>query len=283
MKKVPESHHVAILKKCSRGPTIISQDPWTAGPFSGEAFSQLLMYGPRTPAKRTRRASSYPSTRLPKRPSQGGVGLRKYRPLPPAILNIGTGFPKQVKFTHKYCEFFNNVSTSGVPQAYRFRANGMFDPNHTGTGHQPLFFDQLGAIYDQYTVISSKITVSAVPSASSTVPQQVGININDDAVGIAAVDINTINEQTESSFKQIAYTPEAPVMLTRYWSALKSFGANPLANSELRGTLSSDPTEQMFFVLYSAAIDGASTVGIWCTVTIEYTAIWNELKDISSS
>ena len=33
------------------------------------------------------------------------------------------------------------------------------DPNHTGVGHQPLYFDQLMTIYNHYIVIGAKITV----------------------------------------------------------------------------------------------------------------------------
>ena len=32
-------------------------------------------------------------------------------------------------------------------------------PNHTGVGHQPLYFDQLMTIYNHYIVIGAKITV----------------------------------------------------------------------------------------------------------------------------
>lgn len=188
-----------------------------------------------------------------------------------------------IKITHRYCQTFNNVSSTGVTAVQRFRTNGMYDPDQTGTGHQPMFFDQLAALYNHYVVIGSKITVKCVPSTSTTVPQFVGVNINDDSSLPGGVDVNTINEQPDSVFRQIAYAPDKPITITRKWSAKKRFGGSILANTELQGTPTTDPTEQSFFTLYNVAVDGASNVGCWMTVTIEYIAIWKELKDVGGS
>ena len=38
--------------------------------------------------------------------------------------------------------------------------NSLFDPNRTGTGHQPYGFDQLSTFYNRYYVTGSKMTVT---------------------------------------------------------------------------------------------------------------------------
>ena len=41
--------------------------------------------------------------------------------------------------------------------------NSLFDPDFTGTGHQPYYFDQFATIYQRYTVIGSKLTATFTP------------------------------------------------------------------------------------------------------------------------
>ena len=57
-----------------------------------------------------------------------------------------------------------------IDQKYRSRenqfvANGAFDPNLTGVGHQPRGFDQFMAGYETFTVTGSKISVNFVYDA----------------------------------------------------------------------------------------------------------------------
>jgi len=207
--------------------------------------------------------------------------FRRSRTKYPVSRSMGVGFPKMLKMTHKYVETVQLLSTSGIVAAYRFRANGMFDPNQTGGGHQPLYADQVKELYNHFTVIGSKITVRFIPTSSSAVPQHVGINLNDDTTALTSY--QDISEQTQSRIKAIAYTPEKPVILTARYSAKKMYGGSILANSDLRCTGTSDPSEQAYFVIYSAPLDGSSSVGLYCSVTIEYICVWRELKDIAGS
>lgn len=43
---------------------------------------------------------------------------------------------------------------------YQFRANSVYDPDYTGIGHQPMYFDNFASLYTKYRVLSSKITVT---------------------------------------------------------------------------------------------------------------------------
>jgi len=52
-------------------------------------------------------------------------------------------------------------STAMLPTAFNnFSMNSLFDPNRTGTGHQPYGFDQLSTFYNRYYVTGSKMTVT---------------------------------------------------------------------------------------------------------------------------
>ena len=62
----------------------------------------------------------------------------------------------------RYCQRCAINPAAGVTNSYLFRANSLFDPDLTGTGHQPLGFDEWAKFYRRYCVLGSKITVQAI-------------------------------------------------------------------------------------------------------------------------
>jgi len=194
-----------------------------------------------------------------------------------------TGFPDQLTMTHRYCESGVSVtSTLGVMGHYLFRANGMFDPNATGSGHQPLYFDQLTAIYNHWHVIGSRIKVVGITADSNTATFSWALWQNDDT-STTPSDIFAVAEQSKGVLKmQPAQVTATPQFATLGWSAKKTFGGSTLADSELQGTVAADPTEQSFFQI-TVQTHGGVTAAMLFNVEIEYIAVWTEVKDISSS
>lgn len=234
-----------------------------------------------TPAKRAR-YSKYPS-----RPSRAkrSTAVTPSNPRVPRNLNfvkMGKGFPKKLTMTHKYCEL-NTYGAAGAGTALQYRANGMYDPNSTLTGHQPLYFDQLSAIYDHYTVISSKINVQVWCLDPVHKGIVISLSIDDDTATINA----DPSYQAEKSSGSSAVIPSdshdlAPV-LRCLWNARAIFGGSILGNDNLQGTGTSDPTEQSFFTICIRPDDLLTAVTVNVRVQIEYTAVWDELKDLAQS
>lgn len=199
-----------------------------------------------------------------------------------SMVPIGLGFPKKVLVTHRYQECVAVGSTTGSLGKYSFACNGMFDPNITSTGHQPMYFDQFGAIYDQYTVIASKVKFTVV---ATTVNNSflVATDINDDTTTTATT-ISTVGEHSPG---KIRYYPglsgTAPLVLTNKWSAKKYFGGSILGNDNLQGTPAANPLELSYFDFYIQDPVGLASVACNVYVEIEYIAIWTELKDIGPS
>lgn len=82
------------------------------------------------------------------------------------------GFPDKLRTRLRYCDQFQ-LGTGVTNWVYRF--NSLYDPDLSGTGHQPRYFDQLCAangIYSKYRVLGAKakITFSEfTPSVPTTV------------------------------------------------------------------------------------------------------------------
>lgn len=202
--------------------------------------------------------------------------------VPRTMVTLGTGLPKKIMCKHKYQETVSITIPIGVViQRYIFSANGMYDPNITGTGHQPLYFDQLSALYDHYCVIGSKIRVLFPPPIDSNL--NVGILIDDDG-GFPYASSDTVAEQTQATRALVVPTLTRPTYLSRKWSAKKFFGGSILANTELQGNTVANPAEQSYFgIFFQSQSTPTAAYTYNFIVEIEYLAIWKELKDIASS
>lgn len=197
--------------------------------------------------------------------------------------NLGQGFPDKLTMTHRYVErvTLTNAAPSAV-QTGHFSCNGLYDPNTSGTGHQPIYFDQLTAIYDQYCVILSKIKITF--TNTGTVPCYAGVFLNDDT----AMTGTTYYDASEQSNSKIVLlgardSGSATRTIVRYWGVRKWFGKSPLANDVLRGTSTTNPTEQMHFMYWTQPIDATTVETVYATAQIEYVTVWTELKDIATS
>lgn len=197
--------------------------------------------------------------------------------MPATTLSLGPqGFPKKLRFVHKYVESlaFTAGSASDVRQ---FSCNGLYDPNISGTGHQPLYFDQLSAIYNHYTVFKSTCTYLVVLTST---PCLVSHYIEDDtsiSTGSQSAEMSTSTVTTHSNLAV------RPTRLTRTWVGKQFFGGNLFDNDQLGGTPSANPVEQMYFTFNVTAIDGVTIPSYSVLVEVLYEAVWDELKTIAQS
>lgn len=195
-------------------------------------------------------------------------------------VSVGKGLPKQMIITQKYREVVPLNSVAGSTAVYSFSCNSIYDPNYTGTGHQPMYFDQLGALYDHYCVIGSKIRYKIV---NASVPVKLAFYVNDDSA-VTPTSPEGASELTSGKlFLLPASGTTAPLRFTGSWSAKKYFGKGVLANTELQGTTSSNPTEQSFYTLVTQSADLSSNSSVYIDAEIDYIVVWKELKDIGQS
>lgn len=91
-----------------------------------------------------------------------------------------TPFPESKWVMHKYAtRLILPAGTIGSTQGYVFRANGLYDPDYTGAGHQPMYRDELALQYDKYTVVSSWIKITFIPDISNAVPFIANLALDD--------------------------------------------------------------------------------------------------------
>lgn len=75
----------------------------------------------------------------------------------------------------KYNEGFGSAAT---PIDYVWNLNSIFDPNQTGTGHQPYGHDTLALLYNRYRVIKTSFILRAASGTAGTYTARVVVGAN---------------------------------------------------------------------------------------------------------
>ncbi len=73
---------------------------------------------------------------------------------------FGTSFRTTLTYA-QYVDF--NFAVSNTAYNYQFNANSVYDPDRTGTGHQPYGHDQLSLLFNRYRVMRFQYLCEIVP------------------------------------------------------------------------------------------------------------------------
>lgn len=229
----------------------------------------------------SRNSTARDSSSVAKRTKYSSKKKKQYQAYP-TVVKIGKQpIPKQLFNRLKYAESVNvTLNVSGLG-SYIFSCNGMYDPNITGTGHQPMYFDQFSALYDHYTVLKSKMKCTVVGHPNAALLFGLG---QDDDTTIAAPNSYTMWERPGFQVKSVnAAVEPSDTFLWSSWDAKKVYGGDPQSDPELQGTATSNPTEQTYYIAY---FDGGVTLGsqtVTILAEIWYEVVWDEFVSMASS
>lgn len=169
---------------------------------------------------------------------------------------------------------------SGVTIAeHRFSANGLFDPDETGTGHQPLLFDEYALLYNSYNVVSSRIKIMPVPitASTNTIPAFYGVFADGDTTlgyGLAT----SVFEDSRIKGK-VAYTGSALSWATNMTPSQMTRSASFNAKKFLSLAAATTPTlvtgtpvaaALAHYHIWAGSIAGGDPGSVTFLVTIDY-------------
>lgn len=122
-----------------------------------------------------------------------------------AIVGLGSsfGFPQKMRTKLRYCDTITFDGSSAVG-TNTFRMNSLYDPDLSGVGHQPTWFDQIcnaagSAPYGRYRVLGSKLTVTF---SNSTAPATAALNTSPELVFIEPSTASTAAYTSTSSLME---------------------------------------------------------------------------------
>lgn len=189
------------------------------------------------------------------------------------------------KMSLPYCEqaVSLNPGIGGIPVFHYFSANGLYDPNVTGGGHQPLGFDQIMPMYDHYTVIASKITITFFNDDSSN-KQIVGVRLSDNTSSGVAADVSNIQENGGGKYVWLNQKGNDGDMCTMTLGCSpKKYFAKSLNDDTYKGGIGANPADQVYFQIWAAPFQSVDSGVIYFNVRIDYIAIFSEPKILASS
>lgn len=185
------------------------------------------------------------------------------------------GFPNSIITKLRYVTYINLSAAAGSVAGNVFAANGIWDPDLSGVGHQPLYRDNYASIYDQYTVIGSKITCTYT-STNATLGAYIGITGDDDSTVTGTLE--TLMEQNNSVSTMVGAAGAPPITLSQTFEPLEAFGVDTKDDGFSATTVGANPTELWCYKVWAINADISAISPIYCRVEIDYTVKFAELQ-----
>lgn len=143
-------------------------------------------------------------------------------------------------------KFTINPAAAGLLGVYQFSLNSLFDPNITGTGHQPVNFDQYALMFQQYQVYAVEVKATIWGPGSQMIA---GITATRDSAPQTAFEQYVENGITQWCGTDAAASGQAvreftmEVDLPAMWGLTKS---QFLSDDRTRSTFGASPLEQAY-------------------------------------
>lgn len=243
------------------------------------------MFKPKRPqghSKRNRNTAAAAASGITE-PAQ--VGLPRFLnldPFPP-IMHRKLAYSQVVRLTS------GSGGLSGTSQV--FRANSLYDPDLTGTGHQPYGFDQLCSAtgpYSRYKVCGAVITARVTaPALDDGVWVAVAIHNPGSSATIAGLSLDTIAEKHNTKVMYISGTGEQEKVhtikmpnLATYCNLTKQQFDTDKDN--FTAAYNGNPGS-VLRVEYTAVEPFVDSVGVTLLVNIEYDATFYTRNQLTQS
>jgi len=194
----------------------------------------------------------------------------------------------------RYVETFGLDGAAAQSAVHVFRANGLFDPNMTGGGHQPKGFDQIALFWKRFHVLGSRIRVSQYDLTNASISPYAlwGVGLSNTGTSFSARALDDILEGEKSTqLIRLAGNvntnsligPVKRTVATVKFSAKKFFGKSAVHDIEYSCTNAADPTIQAYFEVWAVG-DGTSNPGTMLFLAqIEYIVLCDEPIFLSQS
>lgn len=193
------------------------------------------------------------------------------------------GFPDRLVTKLRYCDVMDVGISTGSVTSQTFALNSLYDPDRTNVGHQPMFFDQLSAVYNRYRVLGAKLTVTFLPNAlnqdetSSGGPWIVGVTGSSNA-NFTSNTYSGIVEDSNAKSGMIGDRQGGPnkLTLTQTYSPSRDLGFTA-DDDTISAVVTANPAQQYYAHCWMTSNLGANN-SVKIMVKIEFRAEFFQRK-----
>jgi len=182
--------------------------------------------------------------------------------------------PNRMIVKMRYCDTNQLNADGSAASTVTYALNGLFDPDVTGVGHQPMGFDQFAALYQSYKVLGARVTFEACGAPSgSTSDQYVGFQFHENS-SYTPSNIVQIIERGRERHKVLGNQTNR-AYLTMNWSAKKWYSKENYSGQDTAGTISANPTEICYCSVFTTRADNSENPDVISyVVKIDYIVEW---------
>lgn len=183
--------------------------------------------------------------------------------------------------TLRYTTYYSLTSTSGVMALKVLSANGLFDPDITGTGHQPMSFDQMMAMYIKAYVLASRCTIDIYQT--SAVPTVVCLYLSTQAT-LGYGSYESVVETGVAEYKLIPAGVSVPLRLTKTVNIRDFLNRSEVLDDDtLATTASANPADQVYFMVTTQDANQTSTTSTQVVAVVDYDVVFTDPAQVAGS
>jgi len=200
------------------------------------------------------------------------------------IVGPGGPIPSEYHATFKYSSRVSISGAAATVSSYAFRLNGLFDPDFTGAGSQPMYYDQFSALYSKYRVLGARwsitlcneasgaVVVAVCPSMQNSVDVDMAANtqqLRAKTFILGAVNGAGCIKQAKGGCRmaEVWGVPEAAVKQEDDWAALTT----------------GNPNNVVYLWLSTTGVSTGATTLLRAWVTISYDVVFHMPKVVAAS
>ena len=195
------------------------------------------------------------------------------------VYGLGQSFRTKLK----YVEAVVLQSVAGAVGRNVFSPQNMFDPNNTGTGHQPMFWDQFTPLYGKYKVHNANISVSFNVQTETAGTSVFAVGILGGSATTIAADPNTNMEDNHGTYTILngRNGDSGQKTLTLDYAPWRDVGLS-VGDDTLNTNTSAGPSSY-FWNVWAADLNSVGTTNVMAVVTIIYDVEFSDNVNIAGS